>query len=273
MAYNEETVTENLLLELAERHSGRNLEIRSYTKPEEGTGTKATNNLPTGADWAFWFGDTNNKGIELRIQAKRLFNSGKYESLDGNGQQIEHLMKNCGSAIPLYVFYNSKALHKNRFVDETFFGNLEYFHNHHFHYHTNLGCTFAPVTSIPQKNKPLHNEINRMYPWHVLVCHCQGSEDETKSLPNLPHRIASSIQRAYNLNENGKNLSQDTSTYGENIKLLQIHSENEAPEWVRLLHQAKERPSNSEYSNIAELDDYLEKRHLRGLVSIREIIL
>lgn len=107
MPLSEETITESILLALAKRHVGNGLTIRAYTKPEEGTGTLATNNLPTGADWSFWFADGRNHGIELRIQAKRLFPSGKYESLDGTGTQIQNLYKNQGSAIPLYVFYNN----------------------------------------------------------------------------------------------------------------------------------------------------------------------
>lgn len=60
---NEETITETVLFRLASKHQGGGLIVRAFNKPEE---TK------NGADLEWWFvqGD---KGIGLRVQAKRLF--------------------------------------------------------------------------------------------------------------------------------------------------------------------------------------------------------
>lgn len=274
MAYSEETITENVLLALAERHSGRDLVIRAYTKREEGTGTRKTNGLPTGADWSFWFADGNNRGIELRIQAKRLFASGEYESLDGRGgkgTQIDLLEKNRGNAIPLYVFYNFDDLFIHKTASRNQCNGWNFFRSGEF------GCTYAPLTSIPKKNKPTYCDIPVMLPWHTLVCDCFCSQLPVKNPKNLPQRIAASVEYAYSemgiieLQESKE--SEQKLHFNTLEQSLNFNAEGHPPEWVGLLlNIIKEKASTDGADDplASKLDNYLNKSGLRGVAFIRE---
>jgi hypothetical protein len=263
MAYNEETITETLLLTLAERHAGRGLSIRAYTKHEEGTGTKATSGKPTGADWSFWFANTHNLGIELRIQAKRLFSSGKYDSLDGTGKQIKDLQKNCGSAIPLYVFYNNTSEVWLEHLLESFCCLSGFPRD------TDWGCTYAPLISIPNKLGPTPAEILHMRPWHTLVCGCTcpncGSK-LGKVAGTLPQRVAAAVEKAY------ANSLLKKKSKSKWVKDLSISSENSPPDWVRLLitGDAGAKVDGQEGRQTSEIDAYLNKHGLRGVVIVAE---
>lgn len=264
VAYNEETVTENLLLELALRHSGRDLDIRAYTKIEEGKGTKSTGGKPTGADWAFWFSDSSNKGVELRVQAKRLFRSGAYDSLDGTGKQIKDLKKNCGSAIPLYVFYNSQCTDMLRHMCK----NLCCFPT--FLRDTDWGCTYAPLSAIPKQQKPKPSEITHMRPWHTLVCDCPCLPSRgapTGHTLNLPERISAAVRSAYeNLVNNGK-------PQEKLFKSLNFDANHVAPEWVALLTEKDEHTKSVPEIDVSiptSIDSYLAKHGLLGVAIISE---
>ena len=104
----EETITETLLLKLLELHSPKEIQIRAYTKQEEGRGTSETHKLPTGADYAFYFTAPSGLGIGLLIQAKKQFEDKKYRSLDSSKPQSDALIKyaSANGYIPVYVFYN-----------------------------------------------------------------------------------------------------------------------------------------------------------------------
>jgi hypothetical protein len=263
IAYNEETITENLLLELALRHSGRDLDIRAYTKIEEGKGTKATGGKPTGADWAFWFSDSNNKGIELRIQAKRLFGPGTYDSLDGTGKQIKDLKNNSGNAIPLYVFYNGQCTDMLKHMCASLCCFPTFLRD------TDWGCTYAPLSAIPKK-KPRPSEITHMRPWHTLVCDCPclpSCETPGGQARNLPQCISAAVGNAY---------QSVTNSDGPNKKLLKtlnFSADQAAPEWTALLMKKDER-AKSVLGDDADLqidiDSYLTKHGLRGVAIISE---
>lgn len=118
---NEETVTEELLLNLARKHKWLGLEIEAYSKGAEGK---------NGADWAFWFYDgpkisiETSVGVGARVQAKRLYpESGRYEKLfhqsrsqekastDGlTPNQCQVLLSHHDGLVPIYLFYNSSNL-------------------------------------------------------------------------------------------------------------------------------------------------------------------
>jgi hypothetical protein len=171
LAFSEETITETLLYKLSKKFSGRGLDIKSYNKFEEGTSYDGGD--PTGADWQFRIEDKNGLGIDLRIQAKRLFlQSGKYESFDSTSSQHKNLQKSADAhgAIPLYVFYNGPHPQAfanphpyyewrccDRFCLPKFSENL-------------WGCAFALTSSIQNARKPYPNQIYPMWPWHCLLC-------------------------------------------------------------------------------------------------------
>jgi hypothetical protein len=104
--FNEETITETILFQLAYAAQGRDFWVFPFSKAAE---------AHSGADWEFWFQVGSNL-IGLRVQAKRIFRSGLYESLDVTGQQIDKLIANARGCVPVYVFYNGligKNVNKN----------------------------------------------------------------------------------------------------------------------------------------------------------------
>jgi hypothetical protein len=263
MAFNEETITESLLLKLAERHAWRDLSIRAYTKQEEGTGTPKTGGKATGADWSFWFGNTKRKGVEVRIQAKRMFTeSGQYESLDGNGSQIKKLLKNAGSSIPLYVFYNPPVSDRHQWMPHIerhwcacalgwpLWGNL-----------SDWGCSYSPVTAIPKTKKPKPSDIKWMMPWHCLACGCCLKHGNSAS---LPERIASVLEGAYE--QAGK--LQDDERFANSPQIS--FKLKETPEWVNLLENYSTRDRGEEDVGNSKLNSFLNDHGLDGVASIVE---
>jgi hypothetical protein len=258
MAFNEETITESLFLKLAQRHSGRGLTIRSYTKNEEGTGTAATGGNPTGADWSFWFGDLSGKGIEVRIQAKRLFaKSGKYENLEGSGVQRKNLISNSKGAIPLYVFYNRPCKDLSGFP--IYFGSLCKYCELDRFWPFNIsifGCSFSPITAIPPKNKPRPTDIKFMLPWHCLVCE---RFKKSSSRGSLPSHVAEVLKNSFEqVDFNDKVRSQTAVNFSFELQ--------RPPKWIKLLNESE---TLENYSN-PELNHYLETKSLHGVVSILE---
>lgn|GEM_PF-1016309 len=245
VSFNEETITESLLLKLAERHSRRGLLIRAWTKPEEGTGTMATGGLPTGADWDFWIRDWTGRGIHLRVQAKRQFRSGRYESLNGAGHQIKDLRNNCGTAIPIYVFYNGPGPEWSMYPCTTrcwpdVLGPGAW------------GCAVAPVTAIPATDKPTPGDIALLRPWHCLVCPCPM----TRGTGSLPVRIASVLQLLY------AGLGDTADVRFRDAPALSFELSNNAPPWVQMLEKLPEAED--------QLEMYLKNNGLHGVALIGE---
>ncbi|HGE8526705.1 MULTISPECIES: DUF6615 family protein [Serratia] len=266
MAINEETITEIILLGIADFHSGRDLEIRSYTKAEEGRGTNSTKGKATGADWSFWFCDNHGKGIEIRIQAKKLFKSGEYDSLNGSGSQINNLIKNRGLAIPLYVFYNSNLECLYRHADYLFY------HDFPFYRDLDFGCTYAPVTAIPSKKKPSPKDITVMFPWHYLVCKksCSsfrlGSCDVVNS-ESLPQRVASAVKSAYEASFLFGNSEASSEKIKETIAEFSFELRDVTPTWVESLELQSDDSSVNK-----KIELYLKEHGLRGVCVIKEIM-
>src|SRR6266478_2615816 len=71
LALSEETITESILYSIALAHLGKDIAIDLATKPAESK---------HGADWEWWF-VKGNQGRCFRVQAKRLFPGGAYNSL------------------------------------------------------------------------------------------------------------------------------------------------------------------------------------------------
>jgi hypothetical protein len=253
VARQEETTTEELLLSLARKHKGKGLDIESFTRSDE------TSN---GADWAFWVTGSHGLGIELRIQAKRLYpKSGRYESLfhqspsqkktarlsgGDTPNQCETLIANHGRAIPIYVFYNSDALE----IDFTKTVILAI-------------CSFASV-SRPEvwgisvasayaiktadwgkRNRP--KELPMM-PWHLLVCSCFWPD--RPSDPSLPALIGNALRHLF---------QRGGADYSEAIN---FDPHDYRPEWVGLLREGRE--------DNEQLLNFMRETNLKGVAEISE---
>jgi hypothetical protein len=198
IGFNEETMTEMVMLNLARQFSGRGLEIKTFTKHEEGTSYKG--GLPTAADWEFRFENASRQGITLRTQAKRLYmRDGNYGALDGAGTQIRKLVANSGNAIPLYVLYNGPSPHLSGPNWRSKFPFLKWNRPQRScswpHYMPELwGCAIAAPHHVPRKSRPRPIEFTRMEPWHMLVCNCRASAGHVrKSLPEIIGRNLEAI--------------------------------------------------------------------------------
>jgi hypothetical protein len=102
LSMSEETITEMLLLRLLRSAKGTGFWIEVFNKLEEAV---------SGADWEFWFVGTQSC-VVLRVQAKRLFRSGRYASLDlVPGGQTTQLIKDAAKwgCHPYFAFYNNEA--------------------------------------------------------------------------------------------------------------------------------------------------------------------
>ncbi len=101
LSFSEETITETCLLNIAKRQRHSSIAIIPATKPQE---------AKHGADWEWWFTKAG-VGVGYRVQAKRLYPSGRYQELFKSGDKFEQLDKlvSRGAADdldPLYCFYN-----------------------------------------------------------------------------------------------------------------------------------------------------------------------
>jgi hypothetical protein len=180
-------------------------------------------------------------GITVRVQAKRHFKSGKYESLDGTGQQIKDLRQNCRTTLPIYVFYNDptntwphaswlcKAACSPRFRGESAWG-----------------CSFAAVTSIPALNKPNPSDIRNMHPLHCLVGPCFSQGGPASS---LPISVANAIRSAYY----NPNLTEDDRFKG--APSLTFEASMNAPTWAKLLLDKGDLPKGADDDDLPETVD------------------
>lgn len=242
----EETITEKLLLELDRKLSDEGLHMKSWSKKAEGVGTAATCSLPTGADYDIWFRGVSGKGIGVRIQAKRQFLSGRYDSLDGSDQQIRDLRNNCGSMIPIYLFYNSRKFHFK--PEATCLHEAEV---------GVWGCAFAPVDGIAARARPSPKEIQGMRPWHELVSSCKLGDSRRVSsrVFNLPHAVGRCLRTSYGAIDK-------RSDWSETAPSLDFMPRNDEPEWVRLLERSGDRPS--------AINNFLAGTDLKGVALIEQ---
>jgi len=162
----EETLTENVLYEIARRHQTGDFLVIPATKQEESI---------HGADWLFWF-VSGKKGISYRVQAKKLFPSGRYESLFKSGssngipvdpeEQIKKLIQKADedSHIPLYCFYNFS--HPDGNFKQIYPGCLHKYRPPSF-----WGCSIALAQDVSfAKSNALKDLRKFMLPWHLLAC-------------------------------------------------------------------------------------------------------
>lgn len=95
--FHEETLTQRLIFLLKRKLRGTGIYLNSISRSKE---------AQDGGDWE-WVFVRNNEAIKMRLQAKRLYPSAKYEKLHYKNQ-TEALIKSCSSDgyMPLYCFYN-----------------------------------------------------------------------------------------------------------------------------------------------------------------------
>jgi len=167
MPMSEETLTETVLFETAQKHQSGDFLVIPATKPEESV---------HGADWLFWF-VAGGQGISYRVQAKRLFKSGRYESLFKSGkqksgakvdpeQQLKKLINfaNQEQHIPLYCFYNFSH-------PDGQFGQSINKCSHIYRPPSFWGCSVALALDVQfAKSDSLKILRPFMIPWHLLAC-------------------------------------------------------------------------------------------------------
>lgn len=186
--FSETTITELLLLELAEKAPGV-VTVLPFKPAEE---------RQNGADWQWCFANHSmSLFAEARVQAKRLYLSGKYGSLlhkYGSGTpryQMNRLIDEASKAQvpPLYVFYNHLQQSDADLVSDDY-DPIDLW-----------GCSFAAADDV----KGCIYRTSRGYsgtqfsrigmisrPWHELVCPSFG--ESTDQALSLPERIAAIIR-------------------------------------------------------------------------------
>jgi hypothetical protein len=160
LLYQEETITENLLLAIA-RHC-QNVKIKSFKRHEE---TK------NGSDWE-WGIRLNSKWLRMRIQAKKKRTNGDtfqrlqtYKAKSAPSSQIDILIQQAklDTSLPAYCFYVSDPNSS-----------------------PNLGCWIASATKaklmISNEWKVLQ-KISR--PWHYLVCNCGSNSNSVPAISDV----------------------------------------------------------------------------------------
>jgi len=159
LSLSEETLTECALYNIALAHPTGDILIDLATKPAENR---------HGADWEWWF-LRGHKGLGFRIQAKRLFPNGCYNSLTSSGKKPYSQLDTLVAAAaredlePLYCFYNFSHP-QGRF-------NASNTCLHSYRIPSFWGCTLAfPAQVKRAQSKQLNALRPLMHPWHTLVC-------------------------------------------------------------------------------------------------------
>jgi len=230
---NEETITESALLFLARRNTGNGLFVRPYSKREEKL---------VGADWEWWYVDRN-RSVTMRVQAKRLYPTSEYCGLRVKGQQIDTFINMVGTSHPVYVFYNDKQ-HGGQVVS----GNgaaaacCDPSQSRN-----DWGCTIAHAAQVKcVSSNRMADLLSVSMPWHCLLC------------PNRARRKRLPYIVATNLN----------SIFHETDRFVEP---TEPAKWVKRLMELAARSTrrlaeSDMRSNDPELDAYLTKRNLAGVV-------
>ena len=178
LSLQEETLTEMLLLRMARDHSTNGLTVRMFSKPEEAV---------NGADWE-WIIQTPTCDIGLRIQAKRLYHksTGKdYGGLSLTPTQIDKLIAQAGTSIPIYVFFNHPYGVNSGLLNG---GGEKPYRGRSF-----WGCAVANAHAVKAaKSNSLAKLRNCMKPWHRMLSDTGGC-DIHSSLGLTPAAVEGSM--------------------------------------------------------------------------------
>ncbi|WP_108836707.1 DUF6615 family protein [Tateyamaria sp. Alg231-49] len=261
---NEETTTEELLLNLARKHKGRGLDVEAYTKAEESA---------NGADWAFWFSSGPSQGFGLRIQAKRIYQkSGNYDKLfhqsDSqkeaskatgrlNPNQCETLLNYRDGLIPIYTFYNSDKLDLRQAMGWPHVGR--WFKTCFPHHSGDWGISAASAIAVKNATWGKNNKPGDfpMVPWNCLVCSCcWDSRSVDNSLPNL---VAHGAKQLFALSQ------EDEGDVEADRPEMNFEPQQSSPSWVQHLREGEDSRDL--------LENSMEEMNLRGIVEISEVAL
>jgi hypothetical protein len=155
LSLQEETLTEILLLRMADERAAHGLTVTLFNKQAEAV---------NGADWE-WIIQTPDCEIGLRVQAKRLYKHGTgqdYGGLKPGSPQVDKLIDQAGSFIPVYVFYN----HGHGTSSSLLKAEGKHLHRHRYFW----GCSVASAHAVKAVNSNrLKDLLKVMKPWHHLV--------------------------------------------------------------------------------------------------------
>jgi hypothetical protein len=157
----EEPITETALCEMALARLGDSaIAITLATKPQEAR---------HGGDWEWWL-TAGSIGISFRVQAKRLFPNGRYQSLlkpaPHEYQQLETLRAAArrDGHVPLYCFFNFDH-------PTATFTRWDGDCRHSYHMPSFWGCTLASPDGVRAAGSDRLADLRPyMSPWHKLVC-------------------------------------------------------------------------------------------------------
>jgi hypothetical protein len=161
MALSEETITETALYEMAlARFGDSTIAITLATKPQEAR---------HGGDWEWWL-IAGKIGISFRVQAKRLFRNGRYQSLLKPAPhpyaQLDILRTSArrDGHVPLYCFFNFDH-------PTASFTRSDGYCRHSYHMPSFWGCTLAFPDGVRAAGSDRLADLRPyMWPWHKLVC-------------------------------------------------------------------------------------------------------
>jgi hypothetical protein len=126
LSLQEETITEVLLLEMARKLSPLGLNVRMFSKPQEGGRVRRTKVIEAdgteteveeviieaeGADWEWFVEGPDGCMASFRVQAKKLYKDtpikeGRYGGFKPGDRQIQDLIDRAVGSNPIYVLYN-----------------------------------------------------------------------------------------------------------------------------------------------------------------------
>lgn len=217
LSLQEETLTEILLLRIAKDCRPLRLQVRMFTRPQENR---------NGADWEWFLRGPSCHGIGYRVQAKRLYQTGRHKGQYGGhdpaGPQTTKLISMAGkSNIPIYVFYNNDST-------TAFYGRS----SPGFRSPSFWGCSYAHASSVKAAgSRDPSKLIKHMQPWHELFDHCLKSSPPVSGAPPS--------------SGNGRADEQEDNPLEE--------ERNRDPQWLRMLDSPE------------EIETYMEQQELAGV--------
>ena len=261
MPFNEETITESVLLKLSRRLAPE-IDIKAYTKAEE---------KETGADWEFCFRSAcSRKKYGVRVQAKRLYKNGQYGAIGGiekADSQHDRLVQAVytNGIVPIYVLYNSSLLFNDidmhPIIKYDFYGFHEctmapYGHGWPLFSPSVWGCSVAPVSDIASAGaRPKPGALPNMKPWHWLFC--RRHHPNGRSLPEI---VADNLEELYG----------GTSMSGVLNFSVSKDIGKEREKVIQLLSPEASDRAQPETEEIAPIEKYLEEQQLAGIAVFYE---